>query len=176
MQVAEWKQLKSQTKMWRRFKPYDAATEQIVEEIAESCKAVECRGARHCERDNRSLACRTFPFFPYFTKDGELLGLSVYWSFEDRCWVISNMASVEQKFIEQFLKAYRILFKDDPGEREVFVDYSATMRRVFSRWKRPIPVLSAKGEALLVLPKGGGIKKVALKKLPKFEPFLSEND
>jgi hypothetical protein len=176
MQVAEWKHLKKRTDMWRPFKPYDAATKQITEEIADTCKAVECRGAKHCERDNRSLACRTFPFFPYFTKDREILGLAYYWYFEDRCWVISNMAAVDQPFIDQFLKAYALLFKHDTEERDVFVDYSATMRRVFSRWNRPIPVIAPSGEFLMVLPKGKGVRKVGAAKLPKFEPFLTETD
>lgn len=174
MQVSEWKLLRSRTKMWRGFKPYDAATRQITEELSSSCKAVECRGAVNCERDNRSLACRTFPFFPYFTKDGEILGLSYYWYFEDRCWVISNMPKVGQRFVDQFLKAYEILFADDAGERDVFVEYSATMRRVFSRWNRPIPVIGRKREFYLVEPKGAGIRAATAADMPAFAPFADD--
>ena len=174
MQVSEWKHLRTRSNMWRSFKAYDAATLKITKELDSSCKAAECRGAANCERDNRSLACRTFPFFPYFTKEGEILGLSYYWNFEDRCWVISNMALVQADFIDEFLRAYEILFADDPAEREVYVEHSSNMRRVFSRWKRPIPVIGRNREYYLVKPKGAGIQAVSANKMPTFEPFTSE--
>lgn len=173
MQVSEWKHLRSRSKMWRGFKPYDAATREIADSLSSTCKAVECQGARNCERDNRSLACRTFPFFPYITKEGEVLGLAHYWTFEDRCWVISNTRLVEQAFVDEFLKAYATLFADDPGEYKVFVDYSATMRRVFSRWNRPIPVIGPHLEYYLIKPKGAGMQTVSAEKLPSFPPFSS---
>ncbi|MCW8914285.1 MAG: hypothetical protein OQK24_00365 [Magnetovibrio sp.] len=171
MQKAEWKHLRTRSKMWGKFTPYDENSQEIVDELSDSCKAVECKGFKKCERDNRSLACRTFPFFPYFTKDGELLGLSYYWHFEDTCWVISNMKKVDQRFIDQFLEAYEILFADDDEELEVFQDYSASQRRVFSRRKQDIPVINRKGKVLLIRPKGKGVKKGSLKDLPKFAPF-----
>lgn len=173
MQVAEWRHLASRTKMWRGFKPRDAVSRKIVEDLSESCKAVECKGARHCERDGRSLACRTFPFFPYFTKDGEILGLSYYWTFEDRCWVISNLKGVEQTFIDQFLKAYAILFADDAEERRVFIDHSAAMRRVFSRWRRSIPVIGHDRQFYLVRPHNGGIDAVRADDLPTLAAFAA---
>ncbi|MEK9673166.1 MAG: hypothetical protein VW268_11795 [Rhodospirillaceae bacterium] len=171
MNRSEYKLLKSRTDMWRKFKPYDAATQKIVDELSADCRAVTCNGARHCERDNRSMSCRTFPFFPYFSKEGELLGLSYYWAFEDRCWVISNMAAVEKKFIDQFIQAYRILFAADQEELDVYIQYSASMRRVFSRWNRSIPVLDVNGGAFLVLPKGRGTRPVQPEKLPKHAPY-----
>jgi hypothetical protein len=85
VQKSEWKALKQRTDMWRPFKPGNSAAQEIVDGLHDSCKAVECRGAQFCERDNRSLACRTFPFFPYITNKDELIGLSYYWTFEDRC-------------------------------------------------------------------------------------------
>ena len=174
MQVSEWKHLRTRSNMWRSFKAHDAATLKITEELSSTCKAVECRGAANCERDNRSLACRTFPFFPYFTKEGKILGLSYYWNFEDRCWVISNMASVKQDFIDEFLRAFEILFEDDLEERQVYADYSANMRRVFSRWKRPIPVIGRNREYYLIKPKGTGIQVVTANKMPAFKPFTTK--
>jgi len=173
MQNAEWRHLKQRSNLWRGFKPFDSASRKITEELSRSCKAVECKGALNCERDSRSLACRTFPFFPYFTKAGEILGLSHYWNFEDRCWMISNMALVEQTFVDQFLKAYEILFEDDPGERQVFIDHSVSMRRVFSRWQRPIPVIGRSRQFYLVQPKDGGILTVSAEDLPIIAAFAS---
>ena len=174
MHIAEWRHLKQRSDLWRGFKPFDSTSRKISDELHSSCKAVECKGALNCERDSRSLACRTFPFFPYFTKAGEILGLSHYWNFEDRCWMISNMAMVEQSFIDQFLKAYEILFEADPGERQVFVDHSASMRRVFSRWKRPIPVIGHDRQFYLVQPKDARILTVSAEDLPTLAAFAPD--
>ena len=85
---AEFRFLKTRTDLWHVFKPYDAATRKIVDELHHTCAAIECKGARSCERDNRSVACRAFPFYPYLTREGDLAGLGTYWTYEDRCWLI----------------------------------------------------------------------------------------
>src|SRR5262249_27874804 len=130
---AEFALLKSRTDLWHKFKPYDAATRQIVRELHDSCAAIECKGVAFCERENRSLACRAFPFYPYITREGEFVGLAYYWSFEDSCWVISNLAIVDKAFIDEFVEVHEYLMKVDTDEKENFTDFSATMRRVFSR-------------------------------------------
>jgi len=172
---AEWKHLKKRTDIWKKFKPYDRHSEKIVEELDSSCKAIECSIAPVCQRDNRTLACRAFPFFPYMTKDGEIVGLSYYHLYEDRCWVISNLTVASEEFRTQMLKTYEDLFAEDEDEREAMLDHSAHMRRVFSRQGRAIPILGRGGELLKVLPKSGG--KVVPAKLSDFKrhgPYKSQ--
>lgn len=171
MSKSEWKVLKGRSDLWHKFKATTPDAKEVVSDLAKSCLAVECKGAMFCERDNRSLACRAFPFFPYIDKDDNLLGLAPYWTFEDRCWVISNMARVRREFVGQFLQSYERLFAADPDERQVFRDYSATMRRVFSRKKRPIYVIRPDMSYLAIAPKGGGAKPVAASKLPAHPPY-----
>ena len=65
----EFDLLKTRTDLWSKFKPYDYATRQIVAELTSDCMAIHCKGARHCERDNRTIACRGFPFYPYLTRE-----------------------------------------------------------------------------------------------------------
>lgn len=156
VEKSEWKLLKKKTDLWKKFKPFDADSRKIVEELAESSCAIECKGAALCEREHRTLACRSFPFYPYFNKQKEIVGISYYWIFEDRCWVISNMQIVEQVFIDELIAAYKLVFKHDEDERQAFIDNSASQRRVFSRWKRPIPVLGLDGKLFKVLPKSDG--------------------
>ncbi len=156
-QTEEWHVLNEAGDLWKPFKAYDEGTRELVDSLADSCVAIECKGAMHCERDQRSLSCRAFPFFPYVTREGDFIGMSHYWSFEDSCWMIENAKLVEKAFVSEFAEAYKILFDDDPEELEVFRDYSATMRRVFSRWKRPIPLIALDGTRQQILPYGGGI-------------------
>lgn len=171
----EWRALKSRTKLWRRFKPVDAAGRQIVEELDSSCVAVECKGAAFCERDNRSLSCRTFPLFPYHTKEKAFVGLAGYWSFEDRCWVLSNLRAVDRAFLDEMCAVYDLIFEEDPEEREPFIEQSVQMRRQFSRWGRPIPLLGRDGALLRVPPKSGGrIEPAALKDFGPQGPYRSK--
>jgi len=156
VQKSEWKLLKKRTDLWRPFKPFDKTSRTIVDELHPSCKAIECKGAAFCERDNRSLACRAFPFFPYFTKARALVGLGYYWSFEDRCWVLSNLACVDKDFVDEFLAAYELLFAKDADELEAFVEESAAMRRVFARRRAALPVIGRNGKLYKIMPKTKG--------------------
>ena len=172
----EFELLKTRTDLWKEFKPYDYATRQIVAELTPDCMAIACKGVRHCERDNRTIACRGFPFFPYLTRQKEFVGLGTYWVFEDRCWMMSNLEVVDQAFIDQFVATYETLFVKDPSEFKTYVDFSAAARRVYSRWKRTIPLLGRGGELLIVEPSSGEIRRGRKKDYPKIAPFDSEKN
>jgi len=173
VEKSEFALLKSRTDLWRRFRPKDAAGRQIVDELSSTCMAVECKGARHCERDNRTLACRAFPFYPYLTKDDELIGLATYWIFEDRCWLISNMQVVERQFVGEFISAYEYLFARDPEEYQAYKEHSAQHRRVFSRQGRFIPLIGRAGGYLKVLPHGKGVVPAKSAEFPQLGAYRS---
>ena len=170
----EWKLLQKRTDLWHGYKPKDKAGRDIVKEAGTSCKAIECKGAAFCERDNRTLACRAFPFFPYVSREKEVIGLATYWDFEDRCWVISNLRQVTASFVSECLDAHLYLFERDPEEFETYKDYSATMRKAFSRKKRPIIILTREGQFLKELPKKGGVKPARDKDVKPLGPYKSE--
>jgi hypothetical protein len=136
--------------------------------------AVECKGARHCERDNRSLACRAFPFFPYIDRDKKFFGLAYYWDFEDRCWVISNLGAVERGFVDEFTAAFDYLFAQDPEEFDSFREEAITMRRIYSRRRRPIPLIGRDGGWFKELPMGRGIRPARLEEFLKHGPYRSD--
>ena len=170
----EFDLLKTRTDLWSKFKPYDYATKQIVEELTPECMAIHCKGARFCERDNRTIACRGFPFYPYITRKREFVGIGTYWVFEDRCWMMSNLEIVDAKFVSEFVATYEALFVKDHSEFTTYVDFSASARRLYSRWKREIPLLSRTGELLIVEPSSGEIRPGKKKDFPKAAPFDSE--
>ena len=170
----EFNLLRSRTDLWSEFKPYDYATREIVADLTPDCTAIHCKGARHCERENRTIACRGFPFYPYLTRQREFVGVGTYWVFEDRCWMMSNLELVDRPFVEQFIATYEALFVKDSSELQTYVEFSASARRVHSRWKRDIPLLGRKGELLLVYPSSGEIRPGRRKDFPKAAPFDSE--
>lgn len=149
----EWALLKSRTDLWREFTAPDKATEKELSDLHHDCVAIECKGFMHCERDNRSMSCRTFPFFPYIDRDGDVLGMSVFWTFEDRCWVQSQLQIVNLRFVDEFIAAYEALFEADRDEFTANRDHSANMRRVFSRTSRVIPLIGRDGRLYKVMPR-----------------------
>lgn len=169
----EFQLLRSRTDLWHLYKPVDATSRQIVKELHKSCTAIECKGARFCERDNRTMACRAFPFYPYFNREGELLGLATYWGFEDRCWLISNMQVVERDFIREFVAAYEYIFQRDPDELKAMKSQSAYHRRTFSRRNESIALIGRDGGFFRVLPRSGRIVPLAVEKLPRYGAYKS---
>ncbi len=150
---AELKLLRSRSDLWRPYKPTDAAGREIVADMHEDCCAAECKGAAFCERDNRTMACRAFPFFPYMNREGEILGLSYYWGFVDRCWLMNHLEVVTTQFIGECLDAYQTIFAEDPEEYDCNKDLAADMRRVYTRWNKPLPLLARDGTLYAIEPR-----------------------
>lgn len=170
----EWELLSSRSDLWHKYYPTDSAGKEIVKGLHEDCLAVECKGARSCERDNRSMACRGFPFFPYITRDDKLMGLAYFWPFEDRCWVISNLQIVDREFVDQCIAAYETLFAADREEYDANRDESASMRRVFTRWNRIIPLIGRDGKFYAVEPRTHKIRPARLEEFGRFGPYKDE--
>jgi hypothetical protein len=171
---AEWTLLRQRSDLWRRYKPNDAVGRHIVATLPAGCMAVECKGARHCERENRSVSCRAFPFFPYFTRARDFVGLAYYWIFEDRCWVISNLAVVDRRFVDEFVAAYELLFAHDEDEKEGMIEYSGHIRRVFTRRNRIIPLIGRAGGYFAVEPRTHVIRPARLAEFGRHGPYQDE--
>jgi hypothetical protein len=90
--------------------------------------------------------------------------------------MMSNLEVVDAKFVAQFVATYEALFKKDHSEFTTYVDFSASARRVFSRWKRRIPLLGRTGELLIVEPSTGEIRPGKPKEFPKTAPFRNEKE
>jgi len=171
----EWRHLETISDAWAEYVPDDAAGHEIVDELHEDCRAIECKIAPYCDRVSRTLACRAFPFFPYFTKEEELIGLSYYWTFEDRCWIISNLRVVEPDFVAEMIETYEYLFKKDRDEKEAMVDQSKSMRQVFGRKGRIIPIIGRDAKYYKILPKTKGkVVPASLSDFKALEPYTTE--
>ena len=170
----EWWLLQSRSDLWHRYVARDADAKRELKDKHRDCRAVECKGFQHCERENRSMACRAFPFFPYITREDEVVGLACFWNFEDRCWVQSNLQIVDPKFVRECIRGYEMLFAADKAERDANREQSAAMRRVFTRWNRIIPLLGRDGEFLAVEPGTHRIRKAHWREYPRHVAFKDE--
>jgi len=169
---AEWEYLREHTDLWR---PYDSGkpneNERLQQETPTGQVLLACLGAELCQRSFRSLVCRSFPFFPYFNEDCEFIGLSYYWEYEDRCWVISNLDAVTPEYRAEFIEAYDTLFERYPDEEENFSAHSYQLRLVFTQQRRRIPLLHRDGSAYKISPRTGKMQRTTPDQLPKFGPY-----
>ena len=171
---AEFDLLRSRSDLWRRYTPTDAAARREVGDLHRDCVAIECKGARHCERENRTLACRAFPFGPYLTRDGAFIGLTYFPSFEDTCWVISNLGVVTPRFARECIAAFEAVFAVDRLEYEAHLQSSASMRRTFTRRNRIFPVIDRAGTLFAVEPRTHAVRPAAPTEFPAFGPYKHE--
>lgn len=170
--LAEWTHLSSSTDLWHLWQSKDPKeTERLHKQTPESQVLIECKGYQHCQRSFRSITCRAFPFFPYITHQGEFVGLSYYWEYEDRCWVISNLKVVTQEYRRQFILAYETIFSKMPLELKGFRHHSRVMRQVFGQNKRAIPLLHRNGYTYKISPHNGRKRRIPAENMSTFGPY-----
>lgn len=73
---------------------------------------VKCKKPPHCIRDIRPIQCRTFPLIPHISKDNHF-----YLIFDDsqypyRCPLISDDIKLNDDFIDETYKVWRLLLKN----------------------------------------------------------------
>lgn len=170
--LAEWEYLKHNTDLWHVWEGRTPAeTEQLRALAPEGQVLIECKGYTLCQRGFRSLTCRAFPFFPYISRKGQFIGLSCYWEYEERCWVINNLQVVSPIFVEQFIQTFDGLFARMPEELEVFHQFSARMRRVFGRRHSAIPLFHRNRAFYKISPHNGRGRRSAPEKFHKYGPY-----
>ncbi|MBN1231006.1 MAG: hypothetical protein JXA19_03970 [Anaerolineales bacterium] len=177
---SEWDYLKSHTDLWHLWTCNDPELspeeqveeyERLKEETPEGMVLVECLGAPLCQRGYRSLTCRQFPFFPYIDSQGNILGLSYYWEYEDVCWVISNLDKVSPVYIQQMMKSFELVFKRLPNEFDNYQYHSEKMRDEFNKLGRAIPLLHRNGFPYKITTHNERMRRIPLESLPRFGDY-----
>lgn len=159
----EWLYLQVNTDLWHLWQGRSPTeTRRLMTETPSNMRLVECLGYQHCQRDFRSLSCRAFPFFPYITRDDCFIGMTYYWQYEKTCWLISNLSTVTAQFQSEFFAAFDEVFINMPDEWDSYRNLAASMRRVFGRWKRSIPLLHRNGNCYKISPSSGCLRQASL--------------
>jgi len=168
----EWQYLKANTDLWHLWKSESVDDQNNLEKkTPDNQVLIECLGSQHCQRDFRSITCRAFPFFPYLTSTGELIGLSYYWEYEERCWVISHLDQVTEEYRTQFIKTYDTIFAGNDQELENFRYHAQMMRKKFTEKRRAIPLLHRNGQAYKISPGNERLRRVDITSFSKFGPY-----
>lgn len=142
----EWKFLEKRSRLWHEFRPRNPDEFTLYDEIDHRENVfIECRGVKHCERHNRSVSCRTFPYEPYFDNGGNLLGLVFNRTLEGKCYMVDRHRVVTKAFIRSFLRFFERMFQLLPSEKELYMEESRVYRQKMSRRKKPVVVLTPDG-------------------------------
>lgn len=171
---SEWDTLERSTNLWHKWRGdecEDTTSNDIARleaDIPKNMVLLACLGPSQCQRDFRALSCRQFPFFPYVTSDYRFIGLAYEWEFESKCWVISNLSRVTQKYREEFIRTYDKLFALFQDEFEQYAYHSERMRAHFMKQKRRFPLLHRNGEYYLV---SAGSERLQLTKADRLPTF-----
>ena len=166
---SEWRYLQDSTDLWHLWQaenPED--TIRLREQAQPGQVLIECRGHLQCQRGYRSIACRTFPFFPYISSSREFLGLSIYWEYVDRCWVISNLHAVTGDYCQEAVSAFEMIFVQSPADLDHFASFSESMRGEFKRKNRMIPLLHRNGQTYKISAGNERMHCVGSSDFPKF--------
>lgn len=108
--------------------PFEESTLTVREK--EGVRLAVCKGS--CNRDERPLSCRIFPFFPYVTAEGkirvipDIRGVNV-------CPLISHFDDVrfDRGFLWRVKKVGRLLYADDAC-REFLIETSREIDKILS--------------------------------------------
>ena len=184
---SEWEFMKSTTGLWHRYRRDECGTPpDASEQFANSPKyygkndeiemppgmiPLACLGPKNCERENRLLSCRQFPFYPYITSDYCFLGLAYDWEFESKCWLISRLGLVTDGYREEFVRTYDRLFALFQDELESYAVRSEETRTRYASIHRSIPIIYHDGGFRLVSPVNERVYRVTADKLPRFSPY-----
>jgi DNA-binding MarR family transcriptional regulator len=165
----EWEYLQSATNLWHLWQGQDDNESRRLHSITpKGHSLIACLGHEHCQRDFRSIACRAFPFYPYISEENRFIGLSYYWKYKDRCWVISNLHRVCTKYRQEFIAAFEVIFERLPEEWVIFRYHSQEMRRIFAQQRRSITLLHRDGKNYKLSPATGKLRYLPLDQFPKF--------
>jgi hypothetical protein len=176
----EWNYLQKNTNLWHLWKanslgetPEEAKVEyeSLRLETPDNMILLECLGPESCERDYRALTCRQFPFFPYIDSEGEFLGLTYYWEYEETCWLISNLERVTEVYHQEFVDTFNNIFSEMPEERIAYQIHSGYMRDEFEKMNRTISLLHQDGNLYQINPRNEGLKIIKFNQLEKYGPY-----
>jgi len=172
---SEWDTLRDATDLWHRYRGDECASQPGPEpastvpdlDMPSGMIPLACLGPERCERENRLLSCRQFPFFPYVTSDYRFLGLAYDWEFESVCWVLSNLGRVSDAYRQGFVRTFDRIFAFFQDEFESYALRSEEMRAHFASRRRRILLIYREGGYRLVSPGSERVYRVELRQFPR---------
>ena len=141
----EYRLLRTRSSLWSPYQPRTAQQVKLGDDLRDCDKLCQCEGVAHCELENRSLACRTFPLEPYLDHTGILVGLVYNWDFDGTCPLVGSRYRIRQQYVDECMAMWEKAFAWSEEEWDYYFEHSETLRRSFGQKRRRIPVHTRAG-------------------------------
>lgn len=123
-------------RFWKRMPPITKEIKEFIEESEDYYVFAKCPGVAKCDREKRSLNCRTFPLEPYLDKKGEITGLAYADARQVNCPLIGKpMTIFNPDFMRNAITFWGEMFALYPEEKEMYMDESRKRDRRITRAK-----------------------------------------
>lgn len=172
----EWEYLEGKTDLWQPWSSSNPIDAGLENDVQDGQVLLKCLGYQYCQRSFRTLTCRAFPFLPYLDSRSNFLGLVYFQDFRDQCWIISNLSVVTTDYKAEFHQAFEHLFKQYPGSKESYSQYSSYIREENALSGDKIILLDFEGNVFLMDPDSEISHQVGYDDLESFGPFSITND
>ncbi len=138
----EFEYLQKRTELWRRWKPKTPIDKKMKrEEETRILIFCECKGVKHCERQNRSVGCRTFPLEPYFDERGEFVGLIFMKEFRNKCPLMDRLSDIKQSVIDKHYEFWKLIMQIKKDEFDLYKSTSRGWRISATKRGVKLPIL-----------------------------------
>ncbi len=137
---SELSMLQKMGELWSIWKPSNNKERRLAKQISPHEIYCECTGAARCKREQRSIACRTFPLEPYIDNKGVLTGLVFIPGVlsDDRirknmnCPLTDKTEDIRQEYIDSTFAFWKTLLKI-PAEYNTYLHSSRAFRKQNAR-------------------------------------------
>ena len=133
-------------RFWKRMLPKNKTIKKFIDESASYYVFSSCPGPGGCRRSRRSLNCRTFPFEPHVSRDGQVLGLVYTNNANGECALLGKSQRIYSPvYISNSITFWQELFDVYPEEKELYIGESKKRERRFRKQGKRLRILSNTG-------------------------------
>ena len=139
---AEFSYLKKRTDLWKVWKPVTDQQKELKKNNEDrSTIFCECKGVAYCERENRSISCRTFPMEPYIDRRGVIVGLVFMKEFTGGCPLTGKPEKIRQEYIDSSFLFWEKMLLRRPLEYDTYKKSSKAYRISRTKSGKNFPIL-----------------------------------
>ena len=111
-----------QSDEWLSWQKQDRDESGYPESWPQDIWFVRCHGPGKCKRNLRPVQCRTFPCWPYLSKDGKLSIAMLDVELPYVCPLIENSDSINPAFFHALYDGWKLLIEDQANYDMVYQD------------------------------------------------------
>ncbi len=144
---AEYEHLRMIGDLWFEWEPKTEDDRELLSYAREDQVFAECRGSKHCIREQRSITCRIFPLEPYIDRRGVFVALTFIEDFlksdeheSSKCPLATRKDDIRIEFIDSHFLFWQNLLLRLPNEYKIYKGSSASIRR-FNKEQKTEPIL-----------------------------------